>query len=123
MLPMEISRRAIFVHRRATTAHVGVFIIHDRLVIHSCSGSFRSWGTPSRSIAPVLVLMGLLRFLLAVTVNAVNIAVVVVVVIASWSLRGLVPSRIFILRCGPTRMRCRTELWQWLLWYTQSIKG
>ena len=76
--------------------------------------------THLRSIVRLLLPRELLQFPLVVTVNAVNIAVVVVLVITSWSLRGLISSRIFILRCGQTRMCCRTELWQWLLWYTQS---
>ena len=119
---MGVSRGAIFVHRRATTAHAGVFIVNDRLFVHSYGGSFRRWGTRLRSIARLLSLIGLLRLLLVVTVNAVNVAVVVVLVIASRSLRGLISNRIFILRCGPIWQCCRTELWQWLLWYTQSRK-
>ena len=75
-----------------------------------------------RSIAQLLLLIGLLEFLLVVTVDAVNIAVVVVVVIASRILRGLISNRISILRFGPIWQCCHTELWQWLLWYTQSRK-
>ena len=109
---MAVSRRALLVHRRATTAHVRIFIVDDKLIVHSYSGSLSSWSTRLRSIAPLLLLIGLLRFLLVSTVNAVNIAIVVVIVIASWSLRGLVSSRIFILRRAPTWVYYRTKLWQ-----------